>query len=637
MEIETIEFSDTSTFNFNGLTAMTSYGGDEADYIYGVQFSSHLNDTIYGFGGDDHLSGQDGDDTLNGGDGNDLLSGAADDDTYIMSAGYDRIDWDTSGSDVLWVPDGYDAGDLTLIRAGSNDLVVMIDGLGQIKIEGQLYYSGAYAVETLSFNGGSTINLATVQVESIGTTGNDTISGITAGASINDTIDGREGDDVLSGDLGDDVYFLSAGSDTINEQGGNDTIKLREGLTTGNVTVFREANGSSATSLVVQDQNGNRITAGPHFTVEGGGDNSDYRIEQIIFHDTTTWTLASMEIATKGSASADYIDGTTAGDASTADTIYGLGGGDSIYAASGNDWADGGDGNDTVSGGAGNDQLYGGAGDDYIKGDGDDDAIFAGIGLDLAEDDGGTNILHVVGGVTINDITLSTYSVYHTNIVINSGVDEIQVRYQESSPGNYAIESIRFDDGFITSLPDYASWIGGTSGNDSVSGNSSDNTLIGYAGNDTINSGSGNDDAHGGAGNDTLYGDGGTDLLHGGVGNDVLYGGDGLDTIYGGAGADTFKFQTASAFNNVDVVKDFSTAQADIIDLTDILGAAYNPLSDAIADFVSFSESSGSTFVSVDRDGTGGTYSMAQIIKLENVTGLASAETLETNGNLIAA
>ena len=85
------------------------------------------------------------------------------------------------------------------------------------------------------------------------------------------------------------------------------------------------------------------------------------------------------------------------------------------------------------------------------------------------------------------------------------------------------------------------------------------------------------------------------------------------------------------------MVKDFSTALADIIDLTDILGAAYNPLSDAIADFVSFSTSSGSTFVSVDRDGTAGVYSMAQIIKLENVTGLASAETLETNGNLIAA
>lgn len=49
------------------------------------------------------------------------------------------------------------------------------------------------------------------------------------------------------------------------------------------------------------------------------------------------------------------------------------------------------------------------------------------------------------------------------------------------------------------------------------------------------------------------------------------------------------------------------------------------------------SESGGHTFVSVDRDGTGDPYSMAQIIKLENLTGLASLATLETNGNQIAA
>lgn len=69
----------------------------------------------------------------------------------------------------------------------------------------------------------------------------------------------------------------------------------------------------------------------------------------------------------------------------------------------------------------------------------------------------------------------------------------------------------------------------------------------------------------------------------------------------------------------------------------DILDTVYDPLNDDIADFISFSESGGSTFVSVDRDGTGGTYSMAQIIKLEGLLGVSSPATLETNGNLIAA
>ncbi|GEP60438.1 type I secretion C-terminal target domain-containing protein [Reyranella soli] len=84
-------------------------------------------------------------------------------------------------------------------------------------------------------------------------------------------------------------------------------------------------------------------------------------------------------------------------------------------------------------------------------------------------------------------------------------------------------------------------------------------------------------------------------------------------------------------------IQAFSVSDGDILDLTDILSIPYDPLSDDIADFISFSESTGSTFVSVDRDGTAGVYSMAQIMKLEGVTGLSAPDLLETNGNLLAA
>jgi Ca2+-binding RTX toxin-like protein len=221
-------------------------------------------------------------------------------------------------------------------------------------------------------------------------------------------------------------------------------------------------------------------------------------------------------------------------------------------------------------------------------------------------------------------------------ITITASVDEITVYYLRGGAQHH-VEWVKFDDGFITSLPDYAGWLNGTSGNDVVAGNGSDNTLIGFAGGDTITGGSGNDDAHGGAGNDSLDGGDGTDLLYGGTGDDTLYGKAGLDTMHGGAGADTFFFETASAFSDVDVIRDFSVADGDILDLTDILDTAYDPLTDDIADFIAFSESRGSTFVSVDRDGSGVTYSMAQIVKLENLLGLSSPATLETNGNLIAA
>ncbi|RVH60075.1 type I secretion C-terminal target domain-containing protein [Sinorhizobium meliloti] len=617
--IETLMFADTSTFNFASITALTTYGNYANNSLYGVNFGSHANDTIYGLGGNDQLDGNAGDDILDGGDGNDRLIGDSGNDTYIASAGYDIIEESSSGTDVIMLPAGYDASNLTFIRpVGSpNNLEITIDGLGQIKIDSQFFSGGAYAVETISFNGVSTLNLTTAQIETLGGSGDDTLNAITSGASTNDIMDGREGNDMLNGDMGNDTYFFSIGDDVIGEQGGTDTIQFREAWVPGSITLYRQGY-----ALYAEDQNGNSMKVQQQFTEEGGSNYSTYEVEQIVFADSTTWTLSSIEVQTKGTASGETIYGTTDGDASSADTIYGLGGGDTIDAGAGNDWMHGGDGNDGLYGAGGNDTYVFSAGlDTFYEGNSGD----------------GTDTILVTGGATINDVTVSNYSSQHTKIVLNSGTDEVTIQYLRAGDTRYEIENITFDDGFSTDLMTYSSWIKGTSGADTVAGNSSDNTLIGYAGNDTITSGSGNDEAHGGAGDDTLYGDGGTDLLHGGVGADVLYGGDGLDTLFGGAGADTFKFQTASAFNHVDVVKDFSTAQADIIDLTDILGVAYNPLSDAIADFVSFSESSGSTFVSVDRDGTAGVYSMAQIIKLENVTGLASAETLETNGNLIAA
>lgn len=51
----------------------------------------------------------------------------------------------------------------------------------------------------------------------------------------------------------------------------------------------------------------------------------------------------------------------------------------------------------------------------------------------------------------------------------------------------------------------------------------------------------------------------------------ILNGGDGLDNLYGADGIDIFVFENASAFNNTDVIHDFSKTQGDQIDLSDIL------------------------------------------------------------------
>ena len=66
-----------------------------------------------------------------------------------------------------------------------------------------------------------------------------------------------------------------------------------------------------------------------------------------------------------------------------------------------------------------------------------------------------------------------------------------------------------------------------------------------------------------GRGDDTVIGNIGADILHGGTGNDILT---------GGSGADLYVFETAlDAKNNVDIIKDFSSAQGDKIELSELV------------------------------------------------------------------
>ena len=97
-------------------------------------------------------------------------------------------------------------------------------------------------------------------------------------------------------------------------------------------------------------------------------------------------------------------------------------------------------------------------------------------------------------------------------------------------------------------------------------GTSASETIKGTAADDTIS---------GKMGNDTLYGLSGNDILFGNEDNDILVGGGGKDTLTGGSGADTFRYLRFddSRGASADLIKDFSAAQGDKVDLT-ALGAA---------------------------------------------------------------
>ncbi len=181
----------------------------------------------------------------------------------------------------------------------------------------------------------------------------------------------------------------------------------------------------------------------------------------------------------------------------------------------------------------------------------------------------------------------------------------------------------------------------GEDGRDVLIGNRGDDSLLGGAGRDVLYGGSDNDYLSGGIEGDWLFGGSGSDVLDGGDGDDRLYAGwgddilssgDGNDILVGGSGADTYVFDANS--NGVDAIKDFKTSQGDVLDISDLL-EGYDPLSDAITDFVQITDSGSNSILSIDVDG--GSDNFVQIATLSNVTGLTDEDALLTSGNLIAA
>ena len=100
-----------------------------------------------------------------------------------------------------------------------------------------------------------------------------------------------------------------------------------------------------------------------------------------------------------------------------------------------------------------------------------------------------------------------------------------------------------------------------------------DMILNGKAGADKLTGGAGDDKLTGKSGADKLTGGQGSDLLQGGKGHDLLQGGTGKDVLVGGGGGDDFVFESiveAGKGDQRDVIRDFSHAQGDDIDLSGI-------------------------------------------------------------------
>ncbi len=609
--VESIEFNDTSSYDIaDNVKLYTSYSSinqtfsDGVDIVFGYTSADTINlaagndtahgnsgaDIINGGDGNDWLYGDAGNDTLDGGDGNDRLQGGADNDTYVASAGYDIIT-ETSGTDQINFGSGIGIGDLEIYRmlTPTQDLYINWGDANQIRIVNG--FSASTAVEQILFSDMSTYTFSGHDFVTKGTENIDTIYGLAlAGYGTNDTIYGYGGNDNLNGGDGNDTIYGGDGNDTINGNNNDDTIY-----------------GDAGDDTLNGNDGNDTIYGGDGIDTIHAGNNND---------------------TVYGDAGNDYLYGDYG-----FNILHGGDGNDSITAGNGGGELYGDNGNDTLTGGYGNDTLSGGSGDDYMSGSTGNDLFIYQSGIDTMNDSGGTDVLHIANGITVSDIIVSTVG-YNAKIVVDSGVDELTIT-NEHLNSSWAVERIEFDDGFSTTLADHAQWMIASSSGSTITGTTAHSTIIGLEGNDTLDGSDGNDDVYGGAGNDIVKGGNGDDLVHGGIGDDTIYGNDGTDTLYGGAGADTFVFESTSAFNNVDTIKDFNTSDGDAIDISDLL-TGYTPGTSDIADFVTLGTSGSDTKVSVDADGAGTTYSAVQVATINYVTGLDVHDML-TNGNLIAA
>lgn len=145
---------------------------------------------------------------------------------------------------------------------------------------------------------------------------------------------------------------------------------------------------------------------------------------------------------------------------------------------------------------------------------------------------------------------------------------------------------------------------------------------------------------HGGEGDDTVYGgdDAIHDYLYGNEGNDILIG-TASDRYYGGADADTFVFENYDAYSNdKSYVYDYSSAEGDKLDISDLLSGIYDSAADDINDFVWFTENKGDSILRVDTTGQHSNQSQKIIARFVGETTLddiTDVQTLIDAGTLI--
>ena len=524
-------------------------GGELDDHLYGRQGDDHLQ----GGSGQDWLEGNESDDVLEGGPGTDILSGGEGEDRLFADS---MEDWNTAfdsdltpaGASRDWLAGG-GGDDLLVGSTGDNGLTggagsdLITGGAGNDEIFGDADWLATDFNWTWSKQQGNRVYIPV--------TGEDYPAGGAAdtvyGGGGDDFVHGQAGDDVIFGDAGNDYLVGNEGSDTLTGGAGDDRIFGDDGSTDFTTHGSDLIDGGAGNDYLVGHAGDDRITGGEgNDTLFGDAGLSQIPLE---WHGNDDLSGGDGNDTLYGHGGDDTLLGGAGEDAIYGDEgndlVYGgigadvLSGGDDsdrVYGDDGDDRLDGGAGNDLLDGGSGTDELVGSAGDDTLIGGSGDDALYAGIGNDVLFGGSGDDLLQgydgndVLSGGAGNDGVVGgagdDHFVYNlgdgTDVFADSsGADTVQF-----GPGielasaavflsngylifqfnptdalyiqDNAVERYVFADGAVLSpeqILEYATSIGGGTGNDSIAGTDTDDVFLLGPGDDLF-TGSGGDDVY---------------------------------------------------------------------------------------------------------------------------------------------
>lgn len=570
-------YLDGGAGSTNGLPNQEVYAGAGDDYIYGGS-------------GKDYIKGEDGDDTIyGGGSAQDYLSGGAGDD-YIDGDGklYGGDGNDTIYADHFKSVYGGAGNDYILITYKGYDSSSSVQGgAGNDMIVGGQYADKLYG----ALNNDSSENIYDGANDSIyGNGGDDLI----VGEAGNDTLHGGDGDDVIRGGLDHDKLYGNDGNDELiaddystniptgSTQSGNDLLDGGAGNDImygygGNDTYYFSSGNDSIgynSTYTGEDGGSDKIKFTEDMADIGAYITLSQSGNDLIVTYNNVGTLTVFEHYS-GNAS-DQIEYLSFSDGSISlirseNLVMYTNSAETIYGDTNSSQY-----NDLIYAFQGNDIIDALTGNDYVYAGDGDDVVYGGSGRDWLYGNDGDDTL-------------------------NGGDDN--------------------------------DFIYGQNGDDIIHGDAGNDSLAGYNDNDTIYGDIGNDFLYGGSGNDTLYGNDDDDTLYGNDGTDFLNGGAGEDTMTGGTGADTFIFEASSALSDSDTIKDFNISESDVIDISDVL-QNYDPLNDALSDFVSITDDGTDSQLMIDYDGTASSYTFTEIATLENIIGL-DLSNMVSNGDLI--